>query len=67
MPTFIRGNDRGYAILSALVLILLLSAFLSAAVPRIDVIVNLTNRNREQLMQKIEQSGREVLDYHDLY
>jgi len=67
MRIYIHGNDRGGALLSALVLIIILSTLAMAFIPRISATKQYALAYKRQVINRIEQENREVLDAYDLH
>jgi hypothetical protein len=67
MPIFIHGTDKGNAMVTSLVLIILLSTIFLSLVPRITAISQYTHEYKSQVLQSIEQSNREALILYDFY
>ena len=66
MRTFIRGSDRGNAVLMALVLITVLSTLFVSFAPRIRVLNDFSRKYKVQVMQTIEQENKEIIERYDL-
>ena len=67
MLTFIRGNDCGNAVLTALVLIMILTSLFAGFASRITTLKNFSRENKTQVMHAIEQENREIRERYDLY
>ena len=67
MRISIRGSDRGNAVLTALVLILVLSSLFISLVYRIDAVKRYSHEYKAGVIRSIEESNREIIDSHDLY
>ena len=67
MLTFIRGNDCGNAVFTALVLIMILAMFFAGFTSRITTLRNFSRENKTRVMHAIEQENREIRERYDLY
>ena len=67
MRIFIHGNDRGNAVLAALVLIIILSTVFITFVPRITAINSFSRQYKERVIHAIEKENREIRERYDLY
>jgi hypothetical protein len=67
MRTFILGNDRGNAVLAAIVLIMILATLFISFVPRITALNNFAREYKERALQAIERENREIRERYDLY
>ena len=63
----IHGTDKGNALLSALVLIMVLSIVFMSLVLRINAIKRFAGGYKDDVIQNIEKSNREIINGHDLY
>jgi len=66
MLTFIRGNDKGNAVLMALILIIILSTLFLSFVPRIFALDNFAREYRTQVINDIESKNMEIRMRYDL-
>ena len=66
MRIFIRGNDRGNAMLMALILIILLSTLFISFVPRLIALNNYSREYKTRVIHAIEQENREIRERYDL-
>ena len=67
MRISIRGTDRGNAVLTALILIMVLSSVFISLVFRIDAVKRYTHEYKTDVIRNIEQSNREIVNRYDLY
>jgi len=67
MRTFIHGNDRGSALLAALVAILVLSAVFMTAAPKISLSARLARETKSRVIGNIELNNREAMENYDLH
>ena len=67
MRIFIHGNDRGNAMLSVIVLILVLSAFFITLTEQINVAEKTISKIKTGIIKEIEQQNREAMNGYDLY
>ena len=67
MLKFIRGTDRGNAIVTALVFILALSFIFMSVVPRIIILKRYAGEYKDKVIRSIEQSNKEIINEYDLY
>ena len=67
MRIFIHGTDKGNAVLTALVLIIILSTIFVSLVPRIIAIKQFAHEYKTQVLHSIEQSNREILNLYDFH
>ena len=67
MRILILGTDKGHAMLTVLVLIIVLSTIFICLVPRIITIKQYALLYKTQVLQSIEQSNTEILYLYDLY
>jgi len=65
MQKFFRGNDRGNAVMTALVLIIILSSFFVSFVPRIISTKQFAMEYKAEVIHGIERSNREITESHD--
>jgi len=65
MRTFIHGTDKGNAVLTALVLIAVLSTILVSLIPRITSSKRYAQEYKKQVLEAIERSNKEVLNIYD--
>ena len=66
MLTSIRGNDKGNALMMALVLIIILSTLFVAVVPRIIALNDFSSEYMTRVIRGIEQENREIRARYDL-
>ena len=66
MRISIHGTDRGNAVLSVLILILLLSTVLIALVSRIGAIQRYADVYKTKAIQSIEETNREIKNRYEL-
>ena len=66
MRIFIRGNDRGNAVLMALILITILSTLFISFVPRIRTIKDFACEYKTQVLHGIEHENMEIKEHYDL-
>ena len=67
MRTFIHGTDKGHAILTVLILIIVLSTIFISLVPRIAMIKQNSLAYKAEVLRNIEQSNREILNLYDFH
>ena len=67
MLKFIRGTDKGNAVMTALVLVLALSFIFMSMIPRIISLKRYANEYKAKVIRDIEHSNREILNKYDLY
>jgi type II secretory pathway component PulK len=67
MRIFTHGTDKGNAILTALVFIMVLSTLIVTFIPRITVITRFARQYKAHVYQEIEQSNREAMIRYDSY
>jgi len=67
MRISIHGTDRGNALLSALVLIIILSTLAMAFIPRISATRQYAQDFKRQVTDRIERENREILNTYDLH
>lgn len=67
MLTYFRGNDRGYAALSSLVLILVFSIVFLSLVPYFLKLEDVAQRHRESVLNDIQNKNQEIIETYDLY
>ena len=67
MRTFIHGNDRGSALLAALVAILVLSAVFMTAAPKISLSARLARETKSRVIGNIELNNREAMENYELH
>ena len=65
MPKFIPGTDKGNAFITALVLVIILSSVLMALISRIQAMGRFTNDYRANVIGKIEESNKEIINTYD--
>ena len=66
MLKLIRGTDRGNALLTSLVLIMVLSSIFMSLVPRIGAVKRYAGVYKADLIRAIEKSNREIIIKYDL-
>jgi len=66
MLKFIHGTDRGNAVLTALILIMVLSTVFMSLVPRIVAMKKYAGEYKANVIGNIEQSNREIMSRYDL-
>jgi len=67
MRIFVHGTDKGSALLSALVLIIILSTLAISFIPRISATKQYARTYKWQVINRIERENREILDTYDLH
>ena len=67
MRISIRGSDRGYAVIFALVLITVFTMIFAAFVSRVHAMQKFSAGNRIKVIHAIEQSNREIINRYDLH
>ena len=67
MRIFIHGTDKGSAVLTALVLIMVLSLVFISLVFRIDAVKRYAHEYKAGVIRGIEESNREAINRYDLY
>jgi len=67
MRTFTRGTDKGSAVLSAIALIMILSAIFITIVPRIGAIKRYAREYKAQVISGIEEENRRIIGLYDLH
>ena len=65
MRIFIRGTDKGNAMLTALVLIIVLSTIFISLVPRISGVKQYAAEYKAKTILSIEQYNKEVMNQYD--
>ena len=63
----VRGTDKGNAVLTALVLIMILSSVFISLMFRINAVMRYANEYKTGVIRGIEQSNREIIDRYDIY
>ena len=66
MLIFIRGTDKGHAVLTALILVLALSLIFMSLVPRIMSHKRLAKEYKTKVIYDLEQTNREILINYDI-
>ena len=66
MLKFFHGNDRGTAMLTALVLIIVLSTVFISFTGRIVAARRYAGDYKDSVIRKIEQSNKEIMNQYDL-
>jgi Tfp pilus assembly protein PilX len=61
MPKFIRGTDRGNAVITVLVLIMVLSLITLSAIPRIMSTKQFAHKYKANVIRNIELSNGEIM------
>ena len=67
MRISIHGTDKGNAVLTALVLILILSTIFISLAPRISSTKRYAYEYKAQVLRAIDQSNKEVILLYDLH
>ncbi|MCL2878834.1 MAG: hypothetical protein FWF29_01195 [Treponema sp.] len=67
MLIYIRGSDRGSAVLATLILILVLSSLYISMIFRINVMEKSVTAKKNQIINSIETYNREVINCYELY
>jgi competence protein ComGC len=67
MRISIHGTDKGYALLTALVLIFILSTAIMSLIPRISVMQSYAQEYKKQVLNNIEQHNREIINIYDIH
>ena len=67
MRISIRGTDRGNAVLTALILILVLSTVFISLAFRIGALKRYAHEYKAGVIHAIEETNRELADRYDLY
>lgn len=67
MPTSFLGNDRGYAVLLSLTLIIVFSTLFLSIIPYLLNLESQVNRYRESVLNDIQNVNREIIETYDLY
>ena len=67
MLRFIHGNDRGNAVLTALILVMVLSTVFMSLIPRIIAMERFAGEYKANVIGNIEESNREIMSRYDLY
>ena len=67
MLKFVRGTDRGNAVMTALVLVLALSFIFMSLAPRILSLKRYAYEYKAKVIRDMEQDNREMLNKYDLY
>ena len=67
MRISIHGTDKGNAILTALILIIVLSTIFFSFVSRIAATRRFADEYKVQVMRTIEESNREIMHLYELY
>ena len=65
MRIFFRGNDKGNAVVTALVFIMVPSTICVSVIPRIISIKQYAGEYKAKVIRGIEKSNREVTDNYD--
>ena len=67
MRIFIHGTDKGHAMLSVLVFIIVLSTIIISLAPRITLIKQYAFIYKAEILRNIEQSNMEILNQYDFH
>ena len=67
MQISIHGTDKGNAMLTAIVLIIILSTIIISLVPRVITLKQFTHEYKIEVLRSIEQSNREIMNLYDFY
>jgi hypothetical protein len=67
MRIYFRGNDKGYAALLSVTLILIFSIVFLSLVPYLINIEDKARRYRESVIDDIRKVNREIIETYDLY
>ena len=67
MRTFIRGTDKGNAVLIALILVMALSTVFISFIDRINAKKQYALEYKARVIQTIEQTNMEILNRHAFY
>jgi len=67
MPKFIRGTDKGNAVITVLVLILVLSLITLSFIPRIMSTKQFAQRYKADVIRNIELSNMEIMRDYEFY
>jgi len=67
MRTFIHGTDKGNAVMTALVLIMVLSSVFMSLVPRLTAVKSFSKEYKTRIIRSIEQSNKEIMKQYDTY
>jgi competence protein ComGC len=62
MRKFIRGTDKGNAVITALVLIMVLSLITLSLIPRIISTKQFAHKYKASIIRNIELSNREIME-----
>jgi competence protein ComGC len=65
MPKFIRGTDKGNAVITVLVLIMVLSLITLSSIPRIIATKQFAHKYKASVIRDIERSNREIIKNHE--
>ena len=67
MRTFIRGTDKGNAVLTAIALIMILTTLFITFVPRIFSVRRYALQYKERAINSIEEENRRLINLYDLH
>jgi predicted signal transduction protein with EAL and GGDEF domain len=67
MRTFIRGTDKGNAVLTAIALIMILTTLFITFVPRIFSVRRYALQYKERVTNSIEEENRRLINLYDLH
>jgi competence protein ComGC len=67
MQKFIHGTDRGYAALTALILVMVLSSFFFSLIPQINSAKQFAQKYRAKVIKAIEKSNTELINLYELH
>lgn len=67
MRIFVRGTDKGNIMMTAVILIMVLSFIFMSLVPRILSLKRYAQEYKAKVIWDIEKSNREILYTYDLY
>ena len=67
MRIYTHGTDKGNAVLTALILIIVLSTIYITIVLRISAIKRFAYEYKTQVINSIEQDNREIMNLYDFY
>jgi competence protein ComGC len=65
MPKFIRGTDKGNAVITVLVLIMVLSLITLSSIPRIMSTKEFAHKYKASIIRNIEHSNREIMKNYE--
>ena len=67
MLTYIHGNDRGYAVLKAVITILILSIIAMSVIHRVETMKYYSIGKKNTAIWQNEQDNAEAENYYDLH